>query len=501
MKQNIFLLTLQIEIEKKVKKAIDLESIDLITVNKNELMMKLYELNPRMLIIDVNSYTKQTLKMIQSVLSIEFVPVLYTYNNDISKEVREILSGSLVTPVYELDSTLPLLSKQSSSFKNRYDRLMDSYEAIDSINGQIKRFLEKYVHENQLEEMNIIKDILRFVFIENVFLRNKPKEFWLVINEDDSYNACLFTLTQDREIIQKDIISVSKEEFGFDVYAPNGFFKNFNSNEFSDIDSDDDILPIKMKTLLPNISNFAGYAIGEFIIIGMNYPHMASNYEVAVLKSITVNIDLLENIKFQMKEVKQSSIYTMNALARAAEVNDDNTGHHVKRVNIFSKLLAEGMGLNKAFIEELYYSAQMHDVGKIYVDKIILTKPGKLTKEEFEHMKLHTVYGEKIIGDSQHLKMACEIAVNHHERFDGTGYPNGKKGEEIPLSSRIVLLADIYDALRCERSYKPAFSHEKTYEIITQGDGRVEPTHFDPRVLETFRMIHKEFSKVYEELS
>jgi HD-GYP domain-containing protein (c-di-GMP phosphodiesterase class II) len=142
----------------------------------------------------------------------------------------------------------------------------------------------------------------------------------------------------------------------------------------------------------------------------------------------------------------------------------------------------------------------MHDVGKIYVDKAILTKKEKLTDEEFEHIKSHTIHGEKIIGESEYLRMSSEIARNHHERYDGTGYPDGKKGEDIPISARIVSLADIYDALRSERSYKPGFSHEKSYKIIAKGDGRVEPQHFDPIVLEAFKKIHGDFKKIYEEL-
>jgi HD-GYP domain-containing protein (c-di-GMP phosphodiesterase class II) len=159
-----------------------------------------------------------------------------------------------------------------------------------------------------------------------------------------------------------------------------------------------------------------------------------------------------------------------------------------------SKRIAEELGMSKEYTRRIY------NAGKIYIDKNILAKPGKLTDEEFEMMKNHTVYGESIIGDSEYLKMSAEIARSHHEKYDGTGYPDSKKGEEIPLSARIVFLADIYDALRSARTYKPAFPHEKAYDIITIGDGRVNPEHFEPNVLEVFKRIHLDFKNIYEEI-
>ena len=219
---------------------------------------------------------------------------------------------------------------------------------------------------------------------------------------------------------------------------------------------------------------------------------------------------LEQEVRKRMREVQVVQDVTIMAMASLAETRDNETGNHIRRTQNYVRALAEKLKGDPRFAryfaensaEMLYKSAPLHDIGKVGVPDAILLKPGKLTPEEFAVMKTHTTLGrdailsaEKLIGvDDTFLRLAREIAYSHQEKWDGSGYPQGLSGEAIPVSARLMAIADVYDALISRRVYKPAFPHDQAVEMIKEGRGK----HFDPVMVDAFLEIAEEFKAIAE---
>ncbi|MGE5328256.1 MAG: HD domain-containing phosphohydrolase [Deltaproteobacteria bacterium] len=218
--------------------------------------------------------------------------------------------------------------------------------------------------------------------------------------------------------------------------------------------------------------------------------------------------DLNEQVQLQLKEIADAHMAGIFAMAKLAHARDDDTGKHLDRVQEFCEILALGLSempefkevINSVYINNIFHASALHDIGKVAIPDNILLKPGELNADEFATMKKHTLIGSKMLEEvravypnNNFYNEGIAIARSHHEKWDGSGYPDGIAGENIPLSARIMAVADVYDALKSKRCYKPAFEHERCCEILNKGDG----TQFDPQIIKIFNKEHERFMEIW----
>lgn len=281
------------------------------------------------------------------------------------------------------------------------------------------------------------------------------------------------------------------------------------------------ILIVLLSYILMIISNY-GSNLQLFLSFQHNTLNQVANGELNVRVPVASNDEFgviaehtnrtIKTLHTRTQELNQMRDVTILALSSLAETRDNETGAHILRTQHYVKVLAEHLKTHPRFesvlttsmIDLIYKSAPLHDSGKVGIPDAILLKPGRLSEEEFEIMKQHPLIGSQalqsaqaVLGNNSFLNVACEIMETHHEKWDGTGYPAGLKGDQIPISGRLMALADVYDALISERVYKAAFSHEKAKAIIIEGKGK----HFDPDVVNAFLELETTFQKIAEEFA
>ena len=257
-------------------------------------------------------------------------------------------------------------------------------------------------------------------------------------------------------------------------------------------------------TMLYSTAAVTALTYSLYIAPGYFLSPLAVSFLITALSIAVIGYTQRKQFYEQLSHSHQAAL---DSMALVAETRDTETGAHIIRTKNYVKLLAMAMArkgaytetLNESYIEQLFHTAPLHDIGKVGIPDDILKKPGSLTPEEFETMKLHTTYGKEILDnainsyhDNAMLRVARNIAYSHHEKWNGSGYPQGLSGEDIPLEARLMALADVYDALISRRYYKEAFSFEQTEAIILEGRG----SHFDPQIVDVFVALKEEFRRI-----
>jgi response regulator RpfG family c-di-GMP phosphodiesterase len=246
------------------------------------------------------------------------------------------------------------------------------------------------------------------------------------------------------------------------------------------------------------IDNLFCFLSAELCIFAANYGRDVGAHDAAILNTLATQSLLFKLLSDHVRQNEEEVVHTVNALLRAAASHDVDQANHTRRIGEFCALLARKLGLKESFVRAIHLQSQLHDVGNIFIPVEILKKKGVPNFQEWEVIRTHTRSGAQIIGDHPHLGMARVIALSHHENWDGSGYPNWLKGEQIPLAGRIVSMADRYDSLRSAKPYKAAMDHPTVLQIVSQGNERIKPEFFAPDVLKAFLDLAPQFAETYE---
>lgn len=433
----------------------------------------------------------ELLKILKSNPQTAFIPViLVTGLGDFEDVLKGLEAGAddyLVKPINIIELKTRVKGALKTSQLQR--SLKSANRTISLLTGYSTDLISTFDPLTYRYELFLHRIIDLFLNNTTGFVRNTP---WGILSGSLKGEYILGELffASEEGLIQSRPVEIPKRLFINDTIRGNGvYLQNNLSRETIEFDG-----------YRVQLENYAVIVTTADVIIFINFRHTITHYETQIFNHLLLLFESFKRLSLQIRETEKAFKYTVDALSRAAEANDEDTGNHIIRVNEYSRALAQELRQSDRFIDEIGFMAQMHDVGKIHIHPDILRKNGPLSQEEFNEIKKHPEYGAKILGDEPRLRMARDIALTHHERADGSGYPKGLKKDQIPLEGKIVAIADVYDALRNPRSYKPAFDHEKAVRIIKEGDGRTMPSHFDEEVLKAFLRIEKVFDEIYNKL-
>lgn len=422
------------------------------------------------------------------------------------------LSGKLFEygiPFFGLVSVIFLTNKSIITIIKQRDAASENvkkaYETINGISSVTDAMLSNLRLKKLGKTENYLKIAGTVLGTEGVKLKNRATASFLAFF--NKQNNCL-----QGNIIYKKAgeLVVDNETIKIDINSQVAVASGMNGVEFSNwADTDNPIekyqknFDDKIRQKVGIIKNFIAYRFRGFeegALVFFNYENDVDRYDADIVKDLVGHVGSLYSISVKQKENIMLQYTVMMKLADLAEKRDLETGKHLLRIQNYCRFIAETLSVQEKyknlitdeFIEDIYYSSPLHDIGKVGIEDRILLKPGKLTQDEMAVMRTHTLIGAEILKGPAFLKMGQDIAHHHHENWDGTGYPEGLKGEKIPLPVRIVKLADVYDALVSKRVYKESFNQEKVESIIQEGIGH----QFDPDICLVFMEYRKKFIEI-----
>jgi response regulator RpfG family c-di-GMP phosphodiesterase len=451
------------------------------------------------ILLDVNMPVMdglETCRIIKSNSALRHIPIIMiTALDDTEDRIRGIEAGAeeYITKPFHEGEVLARI-RMLLEVKELNEKLLDAYTTIKSLTT----FGESIIQTFQPTSFDLLfsMDSIVSQLIRKNGSAAKPTSIILGVKEEDQECHFYRYKYMDGKVHRK-ALQMSQESCAPSAVAvgdPEVHY--YNALELADSPFSD--LIHSLETTGTTIDNMVTYASPSLSLYALNYGTDVSTYEATVLESLVMQALFLKSLSSQITETEDAFKYTVYSLARAAEAQDEDTGDHIMRVGQFCSTIAEKMGLSDRFTNTIQVQATLHDIGKLHTPPSILKKPGRLDKDEWNEMKKHTVYGAQIIGEHRRFEMGKSIAMSHHEKWDGSGYPNGLKGDQIPVEGRIMAMADTYDALRTQRVYKSAFPHEEACRIIREGDDRTMPFHFDPKILKIFEDNMGLFEEMFE---